>query len=250
MTQVDLSIVTIAWNNLEGVKKTLASIGRQTLFPKEVIVIDGGSQDGTQSWLRDFAALNHPFRFLFISEKDRGIADAFNKGQARASSKWVQFLNSGDVLIDDLTLERIHASLANSTARVICGGIQQVNQGTKVTVFSEKRKSTIDESIRICHPATFCHLDLFKDVGPFNPSFRIAMDTEWFLRVERLLGTSVFEMSATVVADMEPGGISQSHLSRRHRELLAARLLHSKQPTATIITKFLAHSVNSRLRGE
>jgi glycosyltransferase involved in cell wall biosynthesis len=242
---LDLSIVTIARNNLQGIKKTLQSIQNQVTPPTEVIVIDGNSTDRTKEFLSDFSHQEHPFKFSFISESDKGISDAFNKGVQMASCTWIQFLNSSDIFTDLNSLTRIKEALQNTQAKIVCAGIRQFSGGTLVEVYSKKRKSSVDDSIRLCHPATFCQRALFDQVGLFNLSFKIGMDTEWFLRAERLLGTQIFQMVETIITDMEPGGISQSASSRRQRELLAARLLHSRRPTSQLMIKYMLHMLSN-----
>ncbi len=100
-----LSIITINFNNRNGLERTARSIVEQTFRDYEWIVIDGGSTDGSQDILKEYSA-----HIAFgVSERDGGIYEAMNKGLERASGEYVQFLNSGDSFIDRDVLERVFA---------------------------------------------------------------------------------------------------------------------------------------------
>ena len=96
-----LSIITVAFRNLEGIVKThasLAHLAQANDISFEWIVVDGGSSDGTSSFLEGLSAEH---RLRFVSEPDKGIYDAMNKGIAMARGRFALFLNSGDILHAD-----------------------------------------------------------------------------------------------------------------------------------------------------
>lgn len=91
-----LSIITINYNNAEGLKKTLASVTAQTITEFEHVVVDGASTDGSADIIREYAEkASYPVRW--VSEPDKGIYNAMNKGLRMASGEYVQVLNSGDI---------------------------------------------------------------------------------------------------------------------------------------------------------
>lgn len=91
-----LSIITINYNNAEGLKKTLASVAAQSVTEFEHVVVDGASTDGSADIIREYAAsASYPVRW--VSEPDKGIYNAMNKGLLMASGEYVQVLNSGDI---------------------------------------------------------------------------------------------------------------------------------------------------------
>ena len=97
-----LSIITINYNNYEGLKKTIDSVVAQTFYDFEWIVIDGGSTDGSRELIEQNAN-----RFAYwVSEPDKGIYNAMNKGIDHAQGDYLLFLNSGDWLVDKTSLER------------------------------------------------------------------------------------------------------------------------------------------------
>ncbi len=99
-----LSVITVAFRNYEGVVKTwrsLRNLARDPSLTFEWIVVDGGSNDGTAEFLEK---LNGEFNLRYISEKDKGIYDAMNKGINMAQGRYAIFLNSGDVFHEDVAL--------------------------------------------------------------------------------------------------------------------------------------------------
>ena len=97
-----LSIITINYNNLAGLQKTIESVVSQTFRDFEWIVIDGGSVDGSRELIERYA---NSFSY-WVSEPDKGIYNAMNKGIVVAKGDYLLFLNSGDWLCDEMALER------------------------------------------------------------------------------------------------------------------------------------------------
>ena len=112
--------ITVALNNIEGVQKTYNSIQNQTLKNYEWLVIDGNSSDSTKEWLKTAPA-------NWISEVDKGIYDAMNKGIERASGEYLLFLNAGDTLATSETLEKITQKLSKNKPDFIYGDAYEGN---------------------------------------------------------------------------------------------------------------------------
>ena len=98
-----VTVITVVYNNVSGIKETLESFVSQSWSNKELVVRDGGSTDGTWEIINSCSD-NIAYK---CSEPDGGIYDAMNKGIDRADGEWVTFLNSGDVFVDDQVLERV-----------------------------------------------------------------------------------------------------------------------------------------------
>lgn len=98
-----LSIITINLNNYEGLKRTIESVITQTFTDYELIVIDGGSTDGSRELIEQYS--NHIS--FWCSEPDKGIYNAMNKGIIHAHGEWLQFLNSGDWLYNENILKKV-----------------------------------------------------------------------------------------------------------------------------------------------
>lgn len=107
-----ISIVTVNYNNLEGLKRTVASVFGQTYVEKEMIVIDGGSSDGSSEYIySQFSSFAYA-----VSERDSGIYNAMNKGIKHASGEYVIFMNSGDVFFNTEVLSDVFSEMVGESA--------------------------------------------------------------------------------------------------------------------------------------
>src|SRR5688572_27521016 len=97
-----ISIITINYNNLDGLKRTVDSVVNQTWQEFEYIVIDGGSTDGSGAYIESKSKHFH----YWVSEPDKGIYNAMNKGIVKATGEYLLFLNSGDHFFNDTVLEK------------------------------------------------------------------------------------------------------------------------------------------------
>lgn len=130
-----LSIITICFNNVEGLKKTLASVASQTSPEFEHVIVDGGSSDGSADIIREYAeSASYPVRW--VSEPDKGIYNAINKGMRMSSGDYIQVLNSGDIYASNDVVARMsaHLSSLNSQRSANKNGAPDVNGQTNVRV--------------------------------------------------------------------------------------------------------------------
>lgn len=111
------SIIMVVYNNREGAKVSLASLEQQTCSDFELLIIDGGSTDGTNTLIKQYSHLSD----YVISEKDKGIYDAMNKGLLAAKGDWVFYLNGGDQFYEADTLEKVSKELLKTKASVVYG---------------------------------------------------------------------------------------------------------------------------------
>lgn len=118
-----VSVITVVYNDEKHIKSTLDSFFAQTWPEKELIVVDGGSTDGTTEIIRDYANRIS----WWCSERDNGIYDAMNKGIMRCSGQWIGFLNSGDYYADSNSLERFMSTVIDSQVAVIYGHSMEFN---------------------------------------------------------------------------------------------------------------------------
>ena len=122
------SIITVNYNNKEGLRRTIESVIHQTFHDYEFIIIDGGSTDGSMDVLKEYdAQINY-----WVSEPDSGIYNAMNKGIAKAKGEYLNFMNSGDCFYTADVLEKV--SLYNSNADFIVGTIITIARPIKVTL--------------------------------------------------------------------------------------------------------------------
>ena len=166
-----LSIVTINYNNLCGLKKTYKSVASQSFHDYEWIVVDGGSTDGSEKFIREHRSETA----WWCSEKDGGIYNAQNKGITHAQGEYVLFLNSGDSLLSSDTIENIFS--VASDADVIYGDwVERKKYSLKKRCHSPNAVNYYYFATRpICHQASFIRTSLLKQ-SPYDESYRICAD--------------------------------------------------------------------------
>lgn len=164
-----LSIITINYNDFGGLQKTFDSVFEQSCSDFEYIIIDGGSSDGSKSLIE-----NHANKFVYwVSEKDKGIYDAMNKGIKVAKGEYLLFLNSGDTLYDLDVLDDFFKM--NFKEDIIYGNVYMENNQ-----YTRKYPETITFRFlfeqAFCHQAMFFKKNLFENNGLFNTDFKIVAD--------------------------------------------------------------------------
>ena len=182
-----LSIITINFNNADGLRKTMESVLSQTYRNIEYIVIDGASSDNSVEIIREMsAALNDGndgmMHFQWVSEPDTGIYNAMNKGLKKAKGEYTLMLNSGDYLVDEHVIERMMPEL-DGTDIVQGNNIEERTKG----VYRNRGygKSDIDlfdvMKGHFLHQSSFCRRDLFERYGYFDESYKMSADTKFFM---------------------------------------------------------------------
>lgn len=189
-----LSIITVNYNNIKGLKKTLESVVSQSVKDFEWIVIDGGSTDGSKDLLDDFTDQIT----YWVSEKDHGIYEAMNKGIKVANGDYLQFLNSGDSLADLDIINRFYER--SNIEDVIYGNAIIVDDsGQEVDKFiaPDFVKFSFFYSHALNHQATFFHKRCF-DNYLYNENNRVASDLELYMHL-MYLGYSFVKWNEYVV---------------------------------------------------
>lgn len=198
-----ISIITINFNNKSGLKKTISSICVQSFKDFEYIVIDGGSSDGSQEVIEKYKG-NIAY---WVSENDRGVYHAMNKGIVKAQGEYLLFLNSGDQLMDETILAQVASKL---TTDIVYGdGLFEMPNGERAP-FHIPDALTLDyfSKCSLCHPAAFIKRTLFECYGLYNENNRIVSDWEFFLKVIMVNGIEARKIDLTL-AVMDGGGISR-----------------------------------------
>ncbi len=219
------SVITICRNPGGTILRTSASLAEQTLRC-EWLVIDGASSDGTPERLR---ALPRPPDVL-VSEPDKGIADAFNKGLARAGGDAVLFLNAGDAFAGADALRTLTQAWIPGPHRWITAGAE-VRREDESVLFTRPPpagdpRDLIRHDCRIWHAATLCETALLREVGGFDTSFRSSMDYELWVRL--ISRGHAPQICPAIIARFYQGGAS-ANLARRHAENRRARAMHGLQ---------------------
>jgi glycosyltransferase involved in cell wall biosynthesis len=205
-----ISIITVNYNNAAGLEKTIASVLEQTFTDYEYLVIDGGSTDESSSVIE-----RHADRIdYWVSEKDRGVYHAMNKGIARATGEYCYFLNSGDYLWRPGSLERMFAAHPTEDivyGNMIQGGVDRVEHGLPVITFYDFYIGSI------YHQSAFMKKALFDRVGLYSEEYKVVSDWEFFLKAIFLHGCTTRYIDVDL-ALYEIGGLSFRDLDANLRD--------------------------------
>lgn len=203
-----LSIITINYNNRDGLRKTIESVVNQTWQGFEYIIIDGGSTDGSVEVIKEYAnRINY-----WVSEPDKGIYDAMNKGINQAKGEYCLFMNSADVMYQPTTLDEVYASLDGAD---IVSGRLLFEHGYIMTpppVVTAKFFFTRT----LPHQATFIRRALFN-ISKYDDSYRIVSD--WKFWIEMLVFHDCsYKTIQPIVALFDNSGISSTNENLRIKE--------------------------------
>lgn len=190
------SIITINYNHIEGLKRTIESVINQTSINYEFIIIDGGSTDGSVDIIKEYEKQVA----YWISEKDNGVYHAMNKGVAQAQGDYCIFMNSGDCFHSSKVLK----SLEKYEDDIVCGQVSSFPSG------HHKPTISLVDLLRISlpHQAMFIKRELLIK-HPYDERYKILSD--WKFCLETLvIDNCSFRTVEIIVADYEDGGISSN----------------------------------------
>ena len=175
-----VSVIVAVKNGVATLQRCLDSIAAQDFRSRETIVVDGGSDDGTRELLE--RNLREGKIDSYVSEPDRGVYSAWNKGIRRARGRWICFLGCDDAFHDPGALRALvkAAEETDGRSRVVYGRIDRVTSGgilvETIGVPWEQARTPFLGGVNIPHPGTLHHKDIFADRGYFDDSYRIAGD--------------------------------------------------------------------------
>ncbi|MCA5004116.1 glycosyltransferase family 2 protein [Sphingobacterium bovistauri] len=198
-----LSIVTINYNNCKGLQDTFESVKNQFFHDFEYIVIDGGSSDGSKEIIES----NSQIINYWVSEKDRGIYHAMNKGILASNGEYLLFLNSGDTLYNNKVLEEVNSLLAEDD--IISGNMVSLKSNGIIENISSPKEMTFEVMYfsSLSHPSTFIKKELFFSIGMYDEELKIVSDWKWFLYAKFLHNVS-YRMIDNVISKFREDGIS------------------------------------------
>ena len=205
-----LSIITINYNNCDGLQKTINSVLAQTWTDYEWIVIDGGSTDGSKELIEQYQG-----HFAYwCSEPDRGVYNAMNKGIAVAKGEYLNFMNSGDCFYEAETLKKVFTP--KRMADILYGDCLKVfEHHEEILRFPQPMELYALFGRPICHQAMMIRTSLLKDVG-YDESYKICADYKHLLEVA--MKGATFEHVGVVVCRYDMNGISSTKNELFQRE--------------------------------
>lgn len=181
-----LSIITINYNNLFGLHKTLESVFVQTYDDFEYLIVDGASTDGSQDYLQKIEKnRNHPMnRLQILSEPDSGIYNAMNKGIRMAHGDYCLFLNSGDYLATPDTLQQVSTDFPHGIDIVYGHQWNDINGQLKEELCIDVAYLTFDtlRNAHIPHQSTFIRREALLRLGGYSEQYHIISDWAFIMK--------------------------------------------------------------------
>jgi len=220
-----VSVITVCFNSAATIENTLRSVANQTWSDIEHIVVDGASTDATLTILNQYKARLGKL----VSEPDKGVYDAMNKGVGLATGDVIAFLNADDVYKDDSVIERVVQQMQTDRLDALYGNVEFFHPGRPLQVvrtydsgrFNPKR---LGWGWMPAHPALFVRRRVFEHHGKFSEGYRIAGDFEFVARIFKS-GKLKYKHLAEVLVRMQTGGLSTSGLKATY--LLNSEILRA-----------------------
>lgn len=225
-----LTIITINLNNEAGLERTMQSVLEQTCKDFQYIVVDGASIDGSKEVICRFADA-FGARMKWISEPDKGIYNAMNKGIKMANGEYLEFLNSGDSLASHDVVERMFKALEeNNNPSILYGNMLKCMQNGEA--FRDKCFAGGEITFlgfytgTLNHSPAYIKKDLFRKYGVYDESHRIVSDWKWYLQAI-ILGKEKPVYADIDVTLFDMNGISETNkdLDKAERKQVLAKLI-------------------------
>lgn len=214
-----LSIITINFNNRDGLRKTIESVVNQTWQEFEYIIIDGGSTDGSVEVIKEFADRID----YWVSEPDKGIYNAMNKGIDKATGEYCLFMNSGDWLYSNDILQTINNELCNID--IISGDMQYTTGYTKLSPSTISFRFLYTNSLP--HQSSFIRTELLKN-NPYDEKYKVISDWIFFIKT-LIIQEGSYKHVNVIISLFDTSGISETNLSLNIKE--RKKYLCSKFPS-------------------
>jgi glycosyltransferase involved in cell wall biosynthesis len=209
-----VSIITVSFNSAKTIADTIESVLSQDFSQIEYIIVDGGSSDGTVEIIKQYQdRINH-----WVSEKDRGMYDAMNKGIALATGDVIGILNSDDVYINTHVVSELIELMQAKRAQVVFADLILVDQDHPQKVLryydsSYFHPNKFKYGWMPAHPTVFVKRELYEAVGKFSTTYQIAADYEMLIRILAIQRARYAYLPKPIVR-MRSGGASTASLSR------------------------------------
>ena len=213
------SIITVNYNNRDGLRKTIESVINQTCRDFEYIVIDGGSTDGSVDVLKEYDK-NIDY---WVSEPDKGIYNAMNKGITQAHGEYLNFMNSGDCFYDKNVLENLCEKGLSSD--IIVGRDYHFKESTQqgfATILPSRISMLTFVHNSLPHQSSFFKRELFIN-SLYDESLRLVADVKFYIQKICVEQCSI-QLINDIICRREPDGVSIANNERRiqeHQQIVA-----------------------------
>lgn len=215
-----VTIITVVFNGEKYLKNCIDSILDQDYKDIEYIVIDGGSTDGSLSIIKSYSNQIH----YFISEQDKGMYDALNKGIKMATGDVIGILNADDILASNDVISSIIREFQDKNADAVYGNLNYIDLNTPKKIIRRWiSKQFIKKDIQLgwmpAHPTLYLKKELFTSFGSYSLDFGTAADYELMVRFLYVYQVKARYLNKLIV-NMRVGGMSNSSLKQRYLALI------------------------------
>lgn len=214
-----LSVITVTFNAEKTIKRTLESVRNQSYPHIEHIIVDGKSKDATMALVQRY---DNP-KMRRISEPDKGLYDAMNKGAQMATGDYLCFLNAGDTFFDNDTVEKMMCALPKENCPDILYGETAIVDDNGAFLHMRRLKTpeklswkSFRQGMRVCHQAFILKRTLFE---PYDLKYRFSSDFDWCVRMMKKSDT-IHNTHLTLIRYLNEGMTTQNHkasLKERYR---------------------------------
>jgi len=220
-----ITIIVAVYNGAKTLQRCLNSIINQTYQNIEIVIIDGGSKDGTLDIIRT----NEYKISYWESKSDNGIYHAWNKALAHVNGEWIYFLGADDYFWNNEVLKNFREHLLNDVRdqKIVYGQVAVVSALNEVIQIYgepwEKIKKSFRQDMLLPHQGVMHHRCIFEQYGNFDESFRISGDYDLLLR--HLKNADAYFIPNLIIAGMQQGGVSSNpqFIKQANWELCRAR---------------------------
>lgn len=245
-----LSIITISYNAENCIEKTIISVLNQSKPIYEYVFVDGGSNDNTnniiESYRDRFQKKN--VKIVHISEKDKGISDAFNKGIELATGDLIGIINADDELCENTSeLLQVHVN-NNPGCDVVYGNCIWLDELNNFSYIKKPRHNLerLYYDLVLIHPATFVTKEAYKKFGCFNINYKLCMDKELLCRM--YVEGAKFSYLDKELALMRAGGVSDTNAIKTIKEGIKLSNYYNKPKLYTYLLalkKIIKHKLST-----
>lgn len=222
-----ISIITVCYNSEKKIKDTIESVLNQTYKNYEYIIVDGKSKDNTLNIIKKYEK-KFKGKLRYISEKDKGIFDAMNKGVQMSTGDIIGFINSDDILANNFVFEKIIRTFENNNCYGVYSDLLFMNENLEVPVrnfiaHNCKKKFGWHPP----HPTLYLKKEVYNKVGNFNIQYKICSDLDFMLRVIKQDYKLIYIKEYFVI--MRAGGVSTNGLKGYINNLKEANVVLKNQ---------------------
>ncbi len=232
MNSPKVSIITVVYNDAPNIERCIRNTLLQTYRNIELVVVDGGSTDGTADIIKRYDK-----HIIWVSEKDNGLYDAMNKGTQMATGDWVLFRNCGDFFFNEYVVEKVFNNYEDHGESFILGNERYFRHWGFKDMKPCILRNSFYQCMPVCHPATFVRRTLQLE-NPFNINYRNSADYDFFIKTFEKGATYKYYDMLFSIFDANTG-TSTDHFDRSLKENI--QILESYHSPKEYIEAFKNH---------